>query len=103
MIAVIALVGMEHIERQVREQSVNSLQTVLDATEESINEIWLHGLFADLENWASDPVVFENTRALLAAERNQDTLIFHPAQQQLRDYLRGLLQRNDARGMFIIV
>ncbi|MES9957260.1 MAG: PAS domain S-box protein [Sedimenticola sp.] len=94
--------GLGLVERQLRQQTVEQLESVRDTTGRSLYSIWLGGLFEDATIWASDPTFIRNVQLLMQGGQSQVELMANPAQDDIRDFFRERLQRHDALGIFVI-
>ncbi|MET0106381.1 MAG: cache domain-containing protein [Sedimenticola sp.] len=94
--------GLGLVERQLRQQTLEQLESVRDTTVRSLYSIWLGGLFEDTSNWASDPTFIRNVQLLMQGGQSQVELMANPAQDHIRDFFRERLQRHDALGIFVI-
>ncbi|MET0116063.1 MAG: hypothetical protein ABW090_01430 [Sedimenticola sp.] len=94
--------GLGLVERQLRQQTVEQLESVRDTTGRSLYSIWLGGLFEDATIWASDPTFIRNVQLLMQGGQSQVELMANPAQNHIRDFFRERLQRHDALGIFVI-
>lgn len=102
LVALVSLSGLNQVNQRIRSQTIDSLQAVLDSTHATIHDVWLNNLFLEANSRASESVVINSTKALLATNRRQSALLKHSAQQKLRDYFYDYLKQRDALGIFII-
>lgn len=102
IVGLIDTVGLSRLEDQVRNQTVENLQTNLASTHETLKNVWLQGLYEGAETLLADSTIINYTRALLSTSRNHSALVNHPAQQDVRQYFKKNLAQQDALGMFII-
>ena len=102
--------GLNEVEKRLRMQAVEQLESVLQVTHENLSEVWLEGLFQDAENWAKDPLLIENVEHLLKIQQQKNkhqairvaTLLSSPAQVKIRQFFQNRIKRHDALGIFII-
>jgi len=98
----IAITGLNQLEKQIREQSVISLSTILDSKFKPLKDVWLNGLFTESEMQLNDVQVIEAVGELLKLSDNTEALLKSPFQQRLRDKYRFYLKQQDALGIFVI-
>lgn len=103
LVAVIlaAWIVLIEIEQRTKVQVQNSLQTVLQTTQEAIY-MWINHRMQDALENASSLKVRELTQALLKEKPDLVSLSRNPTQSQLRDYVRPKLLKYSDKGFFII-
>jgi len=104
-VAVGAWYGLQRMERDVRSNVGDTLQTVL-STAHKILSVWTHDNEQALNWLASDAVVREQTRRLLAEPHRRDALLHSRARAALQARLRQLtknyqLEHINQQGVFV--
>lgn len=87
---------------RVREETITSLETVLQSTINNIKEVWAGSQFANARLWATDSLLISNTKVLLAISHDNRTLINSPALYNIRHFFMESLHQHQAKGIFII-
>lgn len=98
--SVLAVQALQRINAQLIEDNHQALETVLNATNETLN-LWADNSFEDLTNMAQRPELVALVETLLDVERNQIALSGSEAQLRLRTYVKQNDQ-NLALGYFVI-
>lgn len=78
-----------------------SLRVIRDTTHSAI-KAWAVENEHHINVLAQDPNIISLTEELLATNHSQKSLLTHPAQQKLRNYLKPVLSGYELRGFFII-
>lgn len=89
------------VEKQMRSDVGDSLQVVLRTVQESLR-FWIKHRKEEIISKASHEIVLKATKELLAVPRNQEALLAHPAQSDLRAFFRPYLDENNDLGIFVI-
>ena len=101
VVIIIAWIALERIEAQTRTNSSESLQTVLETTQEALH-IWVEQRKRNILELASLPLVLELTQALLSEPRTGTALIESPHLEKIRYFMRPRLNKYSDKGFFII-
>jgi len=91
----------QNIAQQFRQDIGNSLNTVLNTTQQAVLS-WQQEHVLATSVWASTPKMLRLTEALLASQRTPQTLTNATAQTELREWLRTVLKGKGYLGYFII-
>ncbi|MBT3206997.1 MAG: PAS domain S-box protein [Bacteroidetes bacterium] len=102
LVITLAFLGLNRLKEDARQRTLVSLTTVLEATHQTISQVWLKGHFLDTEVWASDENLLSNTKQLLQLSKNNQDIIHSNAQVEIRKYFSELLKLHFAYGVFII-
>ncbi len=97
-----AWLALDRIEKRVRQQTVSTLEDVLQFTHKAIVDIWVKGQISDATSIFASPILLQNTKTLLSTPQNPNVLLGSPAQENIRKYFRERLKQHDALGIFII-
>lgn len=101
IVSLIAGRVLGEVERQMRSDVGDSLQVVLRTVQESLR-FWMKHRKEEIISKASNEMVLKAVKELLAAPRNQEALLAHPAQSDLRAFFRPYLDENNDLGIFVI-
>ena len=96
-----SVLGLNEIERKVREDNVASLQTVLHTTRESLYH-WAAGIEHDIVTWTISRQLGDLTKEVLALPRNKDTILGSPVLAEIRQFPQPRLEAHHGYGMFVI-
>lgn len=66
---------MNQAEERTRTNTINTLKTVLNASNATIKDIWAKGHFNDVNLWASDPDLVRNTKELLKMPQDSSSTV----------------------------
>jgi len=102
--------GLTQVEKRLRLQTVDQLQSVLQVTHKNLTEVWLDGLFQDAGQWAAEPELIESVESLLKVHKqNMSTenvrvaaLLSTPSLSRIRGFFQLRIKRHDALGFFVI-
>lgn len=101
LVVAIAIPGLKKIEDQTRKDAVSTLQTILQATKNSIN-LWAHDYEEDTKTIAKLPLLVELAKKQLALPPDRNSLLASPALAELRKLLKPKLEEYGDLGFFII-
>lgn len=93
---------MNQAEERTRTNTINTLKTVLNASNATIKDIWAKGHFNDVNLWASDPDLVRNTKELLKMPQDPHLLLQSKEMTSIREFFKERLFRHNALGIFII-
>jgi len=94
--------SLQEADKRIRNQVVESLQTVLQTTHGSIFQVWYRGRILSALNWAKNPELVNSTEALLVKYKQGQTLIDSDELNSVRSLLGGALKENNVLGFFLI-
>ena len=99
---VVSCIWISHVlTEQQHRQAEQTLTSMLHTTHQGIRT-WLREEQTRAKVWAQRPEIIKLTKQLLDAPRTQRALLDHPAQDQLRQNLRGVIKASNYDGFFII-
>lgn len=101
-IIIMAFFGLLRLKINARLSTINALNIVRESTQQTISQIWLKGLFANAEIWASDEKLIDNIKLLSELSNSKQDLIHSKAQTEIRGYFIERLKQHDVLGIFII-
>ncbi|MGL1934498.1 MAG: response regulator [Fibrobacterales bacterium] len=97
-----AFIGLGYIEKDVRENTAESLKGVLWATNQNINKTWADIRFANAEAWAKDLEITSNTKILLDSGNGGGLYAKQKALGNIRHYFEAKIDVYGAQGIFIV-
>ena len=101
MITVLAMVALRKIEQQTRHNTAESLQSVVNLTNESLT-VWIEAHKKMMERLAKDPKLLSLTKKHLQVSRTRETLLKSPTLKQLRDHFSAMRGTLGDIGFFIV-
>ena len=99
-VAITAWVALDRIKTQTKNNSRESLQTVLQTTREAMH-IWVHQRKQDVSNLASMPELRKLTQSLLAESQDRNALLASQSLEKIRKIIKSRLDKYGDRGFFI--
>ncbi len=101
LVVVLGWWALTSIKKQIKNDILDSLQTVLNTTSENF-DIWANDRKGKLENIARDKRVIELTKGLLLRYKNNQDFLSSPELKEFRSIYKELKRLYDHHGFFVI-
>jgi len=100
-IIIIAQIALKNIEQRTRVNAVESLQTVVQSTHESL-KVWMENRKAAIDLLAKDPLLIALTNQHLSVPADKDAILKSASLGSLRNYFSSKRDKHGDVGFFII-